>query len=320
MSRHVVLGAGPIGRAVTSRLLADGGQVTVATRSGTEVPGAAAVRLAGTDPRLREVLDGAASLVVATNPPYQSWEEEWPPLISNAIDAAAAAGADLALIGNLYGHAPGTSPMTASTPLRPTTRKGAVRARMWEQLTEVHRAGRVRVTEIRASDYYGPESLSTDSAHLGKRFVMPLLAGRTAWVIGDPDAPHSWTAVGDIAATTAAAIASEHGWGRAWVVPTAAPRSLRQVAGDLADVAGLPRATVRRHPRAIVRALGLVDPMMRGLREVLYQHDEPFVSDGSETTELLGVAATPWREVIAATVAAARTATTHPAASPSSVR
>src|SRR5690606_21420380 len=89
MSRHVVLGAGPIGRAVTARLLAAGHQVTVATRSGTQVTGADGVLLAGADPRLREVLDGAASLVIATNPPYHAWEAEWPPLVSNAVGAAA---------------------------------------------------------------------------------------------------------------------------------------------------------------------------------------------------------------------------------------
>src|SRR5690606_31068356 len=114
--------------------------------------------------------------------------------------------------------------MTAATPLEPATRKGAVRARMWQDLMTAHDAGRVRVTEIRASDYCGPEALTTDSAHVGKRFVEPLLAGKTAYVVGDPDAPHSWTAVGDIAATAVAVLESESGWGRPWVVPTAAPR------------------------------------------------------------------------------------------------
>lgn len=306
MSRHVVLGAGPIGRAITARLLAGGHHVTVATRSGTEVPGADAVRLAGADPRLRDVLDGAAGLVVATNPPYQSWQAQWPPLLRNAIDSAEANGSDIVLIGNLYAHAPGSSPMTASTPLRPTSRKGAVRARMWEDLMAAHRAGRVRATEIRASDYCGPESLATDSAHVGRRFVQPLLAGKTAYVVGDPDAPHTWTAVGDIAATAVAVLGSESGFGRPWVVPSAAPRSLRQVATDLTTAAGAPGPNLRTYPHLLMRAMGLVIPMMRELEEIRYQHVAPFVSDGTETTELLGVPATPWEEVIATTVAAAR--------------
>ncbi|WP_162458321.1 NAD-dependent epimerase/dehydratase family protein [Pseudactinotalea terrae] len=306
MPRHVVLGAGPIGRAVVTRMLAARHEVTVVTRSGTEIPGTDAVRLAGADPRLREVLEGAASLVIATNPPYPEWEKEWPPLIDNVIEQAAATGADIVLIGNLYGYAPGTSPMTSATPLAPTTRKGAVRARMWETLMDAHRAGRVRVTEIRASDYCGPESLATQGAHVGARFVDPILAGRTAYVVGEPDAPHTWTAVGDIAATVMAVLGTDVGWGRAWIVPTEPPRSLNQVAADIAAAAGLPRVRVRQYPAVLSWLMGVLVPMMRELREISYQHVEPFVSDGSDTTDLLGVTATPWNEVISSTVAAAR--------------
>lgn len=304
MARHVVLGAGPIGRSIVELLLGEGHEVTVVTRSATSVAGAAAVGMAGDDPRLREVLAGAAGLVIATNPPYHRWEAEWPPLLHNAMGAARGAGAGLVLIGNLYGYAPGVV-MTAAEPLRPATRKGAVRAGMWEELAAAHRAGDLRATEIRAADYYGPEALTTDGAHAGRRLVDPVLAGRTAWVVGRPDAPHSWTAVGDIAATAVAALSSDQAWGRPWIVPTDAPRSLREVADDVASAAGLDGARVRRIPAAVIGAAGLVSPMMRGLREIRYQHDAPFVCDGGDTTELLGVSATPWPQVIEATVAAA---------------
>lgn len=305
MARYVVLGAGPIGRAVIGRLVQEGHQATVVTRSATQVQGADAVGMAGDDAGLRDVVAGAAGLVVATNPPYHRWEAEWPPLLRNAMSASEAAGADVVMIGNLYGYPPGVL-MTAAEPLRPVTRKGTVRARMWDELLEAQRAGRLRATEIRASDYYGPESLATDGAHAGRRLVEPVLAGKTAWVAGAPDAPHSWTAVGDIAATAVAALGSERAWGRPWIVPTDAPRSLREVADDVARAGGVGAARVGRIPRAVFTVGGLVNPMLREMREVLYQHDAPFVCDGSDTTELLGVPATPWHEVIEATVAAAR--------------
>lgn len=301
MSRYVVLGAGPIGRAITARLLADGASVTVVTRSGTQVPGADSVAMAGHDPRLRQLLTGADAVVVATNPPYHRWEAEWPPLMRNVIDAAAAGGSAILLVGNLYGYAPGVV-MTADLPLAPSTRKGAVRARMWEELRTAHVAGSIRATELRASDYYGPESLATASAHAGARLVDPVLAGKPAYVVGDPDAPHSWTAVGDIAATAMAVLGSDTAWGRPWIVPTDAPLTLRELADGVAAAGGVGRATVRRIPRAAIHLGGLADPMLREMREVLYQHDAAFVCDGSDTTELLGVAATPWQQVIDATV------------------
>ena len=134
----------------------------------------------------------------------------------------------------------------------------------------------------------------------------PILAGRTAQVVGEPDAPHTWTAVGDIADTVMAVLDSDDGWGRAWIVPTEPPRSLNQVAADLAAAAGLRSSRVRQYPVAVTWLMEVFVPMMRELREIRYQHSEPFISDGSDTTELLGVTPTPWDEVIARTVAAAR--------------
>jgi nucleoside-diphosphate-sugar epimerase len=304
MTRYVVLGAGPIGCAVTSRLLADGHTVTVVTRSGTAVPGAEAVAMAGDDPALSGVLAGAAGVVIATNPPYHRWRAEWPPLLHNVIAAAEVSGSDVVLIGNLYGYPPGVL-MTASEPLGPVTRKGSVRTALWEELLAAHRAGRVRATEIRASDYTGPEALATDGAHAGRRLVTPVLKGRTASVFGQPDAPHSWAAVGDIAATVTAALGSDQAWGRPWVVPTVEPRSLREIASAIAVAAGAPAPRLKRMPDALLLVGALFSPMVRELREMRSQHDAPFICDGAETTELLGVPATPWPETTASMVAAA---------------
>lgn len=229
------------------------------------------------------------------------------------IAAAEASRSDVVLVGNLYGYPPGVV-MTASEPLRPTTRKGAVRAALWEELLAAHRAGRVRATEIRASDYTGPEALTTDGAHAGRRLVAPVLKGRTASVFGQPDAPHSWAAVGDIAATVTAALGSDQAWGRPWVVPTAEPRSLREIASAIALAAGAPEPRLKRMPDALLLAGAIFSPMVRELFEMRSQHDEPFLCDGAETTELLGVSATPWSEIIDAMVTAARASQPAPAA------
>lgn len=295
MSRHVVLGAGPIGRLVASEL-STRHEVVVVTRSGSTVDGADSIALSAADPALREVLAGASSVVVATNPPYEQWAREWPPLLTNVI-AAASAGTGVILIGNLYGYSPGTAPMSADEPLAPTTRKGRVRAELWQQLLAAHQAGIVRAAEIRASDYVGPQAVDTQ-AHAGARLVQPVLAGRAAYVLGDPQAPHSWAAVADIARTAVAVATSDDAWGRPWVVPSTPPRSISQLAHDLAAEAGARPPTVKRIPRPVLRLAGLVNPVIREVAELTYQFDRPFISDGSQTTERLGIHATPWAEVI----------------------
>jgi hypothetical protein len=52
-----------------------------------------------------------------------------------------------------------------------------------------------------------------------------------------------------------------------------------------------------------LRALGLVNPMMRELAEISYQFDEPFILDTSKYESAFGAAGTPLADAVAATVA-----------------
>ena len=91
---------------------------------------------------------------------------------------------------NLYGYGPVDGPMTEDLPLAADRHKGRVRARMWEEALAAHRAGRIRVTEVRGSDYFGP---GAPTGRYRGRFV-PAGARRPAGAsLGDSDAPHSWT-------------------------------------------------------------------------------------------------------------------------------
>jgi saccharopine dehydrogenase-like NADP-dependent oxidoreductase len=63
MTRHVVLGAGPVARAIVESLTKRSIDVDVVTRSGTEIPGARAVtaNVLDTD-RLSSVVNGTAAV------------------------------------------------------------------------------------------------------------------------------------------------------------------------------------------------------------------------------------------------------------------
>ena len=320
MSQVIVLGAGPIGATTAQHFSALGDQVTVVTRSGSGPEGAGIERVAldvSDSAALSRLATGAEVIVNAVNLPYDAWESGWPPIHRSVLAAARHSGAVLTLVGNLYGYAVGQLPMTPDLPLRPPSRKGAVRARMWAELHAAHTAGDVRALEVRASDYVGPQVTSLLGAHGGPRLVDPVLSGRRAWVVGDPDAVHTWTAVEDIATTIATLSRDERAWGRAWHVPSAPPRSFRELATDYARAGGRSSATVSAIPRAALRAVGLVQPQMRELVEMLYQFEAPFVADHEETTEVVGLEPTPWAETVAAVVAASSARRgPHPAVAP----
>ncbi|WP_405014619.1 NAD-dependent epimerase/dehydratase family protein [Kitasatospora sp. NBC_01539] len=306
MSKHLIVGAGPVGTAA-ARLLAERGEdVTVATRSGATaapLPGVTHVRLDATDTAaLTEAATGAAVLYNCANPAYHRWATDWPPLAAALLQAAERSGAVLATVGNLYGYGEVTAPMTEETPLNAHTVKGRVRARMWEDALALHTAGRIRATEVRSSDYLGPGAV----AALDSRAFTRALAGRGVQVLRDPDTTHSWTYTLDAARMLVTAGTDERAWGRAWHTPTGAPRTQREVVTDLCRAAGVTPVAVSRMPDAVLAVLGLVNPTVRALKETAYQLDRPFVVDSSAARRTFGLEPTPWEQVLDAVAAAHR--------------
>jgi nucleoside-diphosphate-sugar epimerase len=301
VATHLVLGAGPIGTAVTHQLAAQGNAVTVVSRSGRgpALPGVRRVAAdAGDADALSTLAEGAAALYNCVNPAYHRWPADWPPIAAAVLTAAERSGAVLATASNLYGYGPVDGPMTETLPLAAPGAKGAVRARMFTDALAAHEAGRLRMTEVRGSDYVGPDAES----HLGERVVPRVLAGRKASVLGSADQPHTWTFTHDMARMLVVAAADERAWGRAWHAPSNPPRSQRQAIDDLARVAGAPPIRVSTVPRALLVGMGLVNPTMRELRETLYQFEQPFVMDSSDAQRTFGLAPTPWDEVLATTL------------------
>ncbi|MCR2824651.1 NAD-dependent epimerase/dehydratase family protein [Microbacterium sp. zg.Y909] len=303
---HVIVGAGPVGSAVADRLAGAGHRVRVITRSGRgpEHPNVARMAVDASDrTALADAAQGAAVLYNCANPgSYEAWQREWPPLAASILHAAETSGAVLVTLGNLYGYGPVDEPMTRRMPLRPSDHKGALRARMWEEARAAHAAGRIRATEARASDYVGP-TVPRGSSILAM-YAQSTLAGKPAWVFSDPDQPHAWTAIEDVAETLIALGADERAWGSPWLVPSSPPASVREVLTEMGQVVGAGRPRLRRVPRAALRAGGAVVPLLRELTGVLYQFDRPFLVDAEETTAELGIEATEWSDLLERTARA----------------
>ncbi len=297
----VVIGAGPVGRALALRLADLGQDVKVLTRSGKGPTHRQVQNIAcdATDAdALIKTTAGSNAIYNCANPAtYQSWERDWPPLAAGVLKAAESTGAVLVTFGNLYGYGPVVGSMTRNMPLKPADHKGAIRARIWEDALAAHEAGRARVTEARASDYIGPTA--TAATCLIARYAAATLAGKPAQVFGDPDQPHSWTVVDDIAATLVTLGRDERAWGSPWLVPTNPPVTVRELLRQLNRSVGLGEPKVTRVPSWAINMGGTFVPVLRELNGLMYQFDRPFVVDSSETTEVFGLEPSPWEDVIA---------------------
>ncbi len=191
----------------------------------------------------------------------------------------------------MYGHTAGR-PLTEDLPFAAGTRKGRVRAEMTRQLFRAHEAGKVRATAGRASDFFGPRV--TDSA-AGETIFGRAVAGKAAQVAGDPDLPHTYTYAPDIGKGLVTLGEREEALGRAWHLPSPETVSTRRFVEMVFEAAG-GESKMQRAPRILFRALGLFDPAMREMVEMLYEFEEPFIVDHSAFAKTFGDHATPSRK------------------------
>ncbi|MBK9739708.1 MAG: NAD-dependent epimerase/dehydratase family protein [Actinobacteria bacterium] len=304
---HLVVGAGEVGSAVALLLAQAGRPVVIVTRSGSGPSHPLVTKVAADASSVDALLAACPDAVViynCVNPPYNKWPELWPPMAQAFLAYAERTGAVLATVSNLYGIGPVDVPMTEDLPLSAEGTKAKVRVRMWENAKAANDAGRVRATEVRGSDYLCPGQQS----QLGDRVVPRVLAGKSVQLLGDIDQPHTWTAPIDVARTLITAAADPRGWGRAWHVPSNPPRSQREAVADIAAAAGVPAVKAAPVPGVLVWGLGLVNPLMRELKETHYQRERPYVLDDTAARETFGIEPTPWPELLGAQVAHYRSA------------
>ncbi|SEQ99770.1 NAD-dependent epimerase/dehydratase family protein [Microlunatus flavus] len=295
----VVVGAGPVGREAARLFHESGHTVSVVTRSGraSGVEGVRSVAADAADPEaLTRLVAGADALLNCANPSdYTVWEQVWPPLAASLLATAERTGATLVTAASLYPYGPVDGPMTEGMPDRATDHKGRLRARMWAEARAAHEAGRIRAVEVRAADYLGAGV--GQNGHVSRQ-IPTAVQGRTAWMIGDPDLPHTFTDVTDMARTLVAVAFDASTWGQVWHAVSPAPSTQRAaLTGALAALGHAPVA-VRGIPVPVVRAIGLVSPMMRELGQLGYIFGRPYVMDSARTQAALGLAPSPWEDIL----------------------
>lgn len=299
---HVVFGAGAIGRTLAATLHASGHRVRIVNRTGRAAvpPGVRTVAAdvaADPDAAVRAAAD-AAVVYQVLNPPYHRWPQEFPGLQAAVLCAAERAGARLVAMDNVYAYgAPDGGPFTEDTPYRAHTRKGRVRAGMARELHAAADAGRVEIAIGRASNYFGPGG-GVQAVNLGDQALLAALTGGRAQVVGDPDQPHSYSYIPDIAAGLAALGTSPDAAGRVWHLPNDTARTTREVLDLAYRTAGHDRARITRVPRGALRALGVVRPVVREVLEMVYEFEQPFVVDSARIADELGVHPTPLVEAL----------------------
>jgi nucleoside-diphosphate-sugar epimerase len=200
----------------------------------------------------------------------------------------------------MYGETNG-KPMTEDLPYNAHTRKGKVRLEISNSAFEAHRAGKVRVTAGRGSDFFGPWGLAT--AAMGERTFYPMLNGKPASLVGNIDLPHTHTYVKDFGRALVILGERDEADGQAWHVPNDNPRvTQREMVKMIAGEMGV-EPKMSAMGRGMMWFGGLFVPEAKETLEMMYEFEQPFIVDSSRFEKTFGVKATPMKEAIKETVA-----------------
>lgn len=310
---HVIFGTGPVGCAAAKLLLEKGLRVRMVNRAGKRPDGLlenlsqdeeSRLEIRGADAldpaRVLSVSEGATHIYHCANVSYELWSTVLPRLHGNLVEAAIAHGAVLAVAENLYMYARGTGVINEETPEVPPSRKGTLQRDLHGRLIDGGKRRGLKWVSVRASDFYGPGAI-LQSVFGSTRFLDPLFAGRRPGLLGDPDLLHTYTYVGDYGRALALAALTPEAHGRAWIVPNDRTMTSGEVARLFFAAAGRGKE-VSRIPRFLLAALGLFNPMIRELGEMLYQKEEEYIVDGSLFGSKFGFTPTSLEEGIRRTL------------------
>lgn len=291
---HVVVGAGPLGRAVVEQLRDADRSVRLVNRSEpTSIPDDAAFAQADVReaPEAVDACAGASVVYDCVGLPYAEWSQEFPNITEGLLRGAEAAGARLVVADNLYAYGPTDGPISERHPDAATDRKGKARA------TRTHtylNSTEVPVAVGRASNFFGPGVI--DTAPLVDPFGAALRGDQVS-ALGDLEAPHTFCYLPDFAASLVTLGDSDRAFGEVWHVPHPETVTIEGFVTLIFDEAGT-KPSVRTAPWFVEALLGLVNADIRELRAVKYQFTQPFVVDDSKFTDTFDLSATPLEESI----------------------
>jgi nucleoside-diphosphate-sugar epimerase len=254
--------------------------------------------------QVSDAVSGSTVAYLVAGLPYDAkvWEQQWPILMGNVIEACKRHQVRLVFLDNIYLYGRQEGPLTEESPVNPCNRKGEVRARISQMLVDEIRAGSLQALIARAADFYGPGAV--------KSFVNPLVFellrdGKKAVWMGKDDVAHSLLFTPDAGRALAVLGNDSDAYDQVWHLPTDPhPPTGREFICEVARVFNR-RPGYRLLGPKLLHVASLFHPAVRESLELLYQNQESCIVDSRKFTERF-FEATPWPEGVRLTACGMR--------------
>jgi len=205
----------------------------------------------------------------------QLWEEQFPVIMQNVIDACKKHGTKLVFFDNTYMYPQNETVLTEESPFAPIGKKGAVRKKMAEMLLREMQAGQIEAVICRAPEFYGPDKTQSitntfifDAIREGKKLKVLWSDRKRRSLIWTPDASRATALIGN----------TPDAYGQTWHLPVDESRpTYQQLIALTSEIYGkpLPYTVI---PKFILSIGAIFSKRIKELRELLprYAYDNIF--------------------------------------------
>lgn len=252
---------------------------------------------------IQKAVKGSSVVYVTIGFPYsyKSWKANWPEFMANVIQACKDNKSRLVFFDNIYMYdANHLNGMTEETPINPPSKKGKVRAEIAKMIMDETEKGNLQALIARCADYYGPGVKRNGMVR--ELIISKLAAGKKANWLCSFNYKHSVTYTPDAGKATAILGNTEDAINQVWHLPTAINPPAGKEWVDLFAKEMNVKPGYQLVTKFLVFLMGLFVPIMRELREMLYQYDRDYVFDSSKFEKRFDFKPTPYvngiREIV----------------------
>ncbi|QSX79751.1 NAD-dependent epimerase/dehydratase family protein [Agrilutibacter solisilvae] len=231
--------------------------------------------------RTAKAVEGSSIVYFTAGLPLDTalWEEQFPTMLKNALDACRAAGAKFAYFDNTYMYPQDARLLTEQAPFAPVGRKGRVRARMATMVLEEMARGDIPVLIARAPEFYGPgktrsftNALVTDKLEAGKSPRVPVRDDTRRTLIWTPDASRGLALLGN----------TPDAYGQTWHLPCCDDRpTYREFVTMACEAFGRP-VSYKVIGKWAFAVAGIFSSQVREIQELLPRYEQDNLFDSSK--------------------------------------
>ncbi len=226
----------------------------------------------------------------------KTWENEWPIIMMNTINASIKYHAKLVFVDNVYAYAPDEIPhMTEESRIAPETKKGKLRAQLLKMLFDSISKNGLTALVARSADFYGP---NVKTGFLNLSVIDKFKKNQKAYWQSDATKIHSFTYTPDAAKAIALLGNTPEAYNQTWHLPTSAEKWTGvDFINNIAEELNIkPRYFTLS--KTMIALTGLFSPIVKELKEMQYQNDQDYFFDSSKFNQRFSFTPVSYKEGI----------------------